>query len=53
MNTAIVRLLDRELPEMRGIERDELAAKIMAVVAAEKHGCSNCRNPKPKKGRTR
>jgi hypothetical protein len=33
MNAAIVNVLDRELPDLRGIERDELAAKIAAAVA--------------------
>ena len=40
MNAAIVVVLDRELPELRGIERDELAAKIAAAVAAQLNGRS-------------
>lgn len=50
MTTAIINLLDKELPQLRGTERDELAAKIVAVLAAQP-SCSTCRKRNKKRGR--
>lgn len=50
MNTAIIELLDRELPQLRGTERDELAAKIAALIK-EQRECPNCRSQRRRRGR--
>lgn len=52
MNTAIIALLDRELPNLRGAERDDLAAKIATVIAVS-HTCPKCQPQPPKRKRGR